>query len=133
MTTDEAKQNVNACEREIKSAYDQLVSNARDIASSGYNAAVDERKNIISEANRSTTIATLLSLTISVFGILLCIFGFYGMGVICIIAGSIVAYNVYKKCADNAQEKKKAADNIFNNVSNKETQLKSSINSNRYI
>lgn len=80
MTSQEAKQQVDACERKVVSAYDNMRSAARTVGTSA-----------VSAAKSKTIMSTLLPLIISIFGLLL--FGSHPFwAIVLIVAGILIAY-----------------------------------------
>ena len=87
MTSQEARQQLNACESQITGTYSNLRDAARSMGASASQAA-----------SRKTTMSTLLPLIISLFGLILC-FASHPGGVILIIVGIVIAYNTHKSAA----------------------------------
>ena len=93
MTSQEAKQQLNACESQITGTYSNLRDAARSMGSSASQAA-----------SSKTTMSTLLPLIISLFGLILCfashpVWGVILIGVILIIVGIVIAYNTHQSAA----------------------------------
>lgn len=83
MTSQEARQQVDACERKVVSTYDSMRSAARTVGTSAASAAASK-----------TTKSTLLPLIISVIGLLL--FGSHPFwAIVMIIAGVWIAYSCH--------------------------------------
>lgn len=110
MTSQEAKQQVDACERKVVSAYDNMRSAARTVGTLAVSAAASE-----------TTMSTLLPLIISVFGLLL--FGSHPFwAIVLIVAGIWIAYSSYS-----------SAKSIQNTVEGQQKTLNSTLDNNSKI
>lgn len=82
MTLQEARQQVDACERQITGTYSNLLAAARSMGSSAVQAA-----------SSKTTASTMLPLIIlSLFGLILCIASHPFWGIVLIIGGIAIAY-----------------------------------------
>ena len=88
MTSQEARQQLNACESQITGTYSNFRDTARSMGASASQAASDK-----------TTRSTLLRLIISLIGLILCFASHPVWGVILIIVGIVIAYNTYKSAA----------------------------------
>lgn len=89
MTSQEARQQLNACESQITGTYSNLRDAARSMGSSA-----------AQEASSKTTMSTLLPLIISLFGLILCFASSHPVwGVILIIVGIVIAYNTHQSAA----------------------------------
>ena len=88
MTSQEARQQLNACESQITGTYSNLRDAARSMGSSASQAA-----------SSKTTMSTLLPLIISLFGLILCFPSHPVWGVILIIVGIVIAYNTHQSAA----------------------------------
>lgn len=88
MTSQEARQQLDACESQITGTYSNLRDAARSMGSSAAQAA-----------SSKTTMSTLLPLIISLFGLILCSASHPVWGVILIIVGIVIAYNTHKSAA----------------------------------
>ncbi len=88
MTSQEARQQVDACERQITGTY----SNLRDAARSMGSSAVQAQSS-------STTTKTMLPLIISLIGLFLCFASHPVWGVLLIIAGIFFAYTAHDSAA----------------------------------
>ena len=88
MTSQEARQQLNACESQITGTYSNLRDAARSMGSSASQAA-----------SSKTTMSTLLPLIISLFGLILCFTSHPVWGVILIIVGIVIAYNTHQSAA----------------------------------
>ena len=110
MTSNEAKQKVDECERQIVSTYNTLKDNARAVGTSAASAA-----------SSKTTANT-------VWPLLLCVLGFvffagpWFLGLVCIISGAVIAYNLHNS-AQTAQ----------NSIENGQKNLNSIIDTNANI
>lgn len=92
MTSQEARQQVDACEHQITGTYSNLRNAARSMGSSAAQAA-----------SSKTSTSTLLPLIISLFGLILCfashpIWGIL-LGILLIIVGIVIAYNTHQSAA----------------------------------
>ena len=85
MTLQEARQQLNACERRITGTYSNLRDAARSV---GANAA--------QAASSNTTISTMWPLIISILGLILCFVSSRVWGILFIIVGIVVAYKTHK-------------------------------------
>ena len=88
MTSQEARQQLNACESQITGTYSNLRDAARSMGSS-----------VAQAASSKTTMSTLLPLIISLFGLILCFAPHPVWGVILIIVGIVIAYNTHQSAA----------------------------------
>ncbi len=88
MTSQEARRQVDACERQITGTYSNLRDATRSVGASAVQAA-----------SSKTTMSTLLPLIISLFGFFLCIGSHPVWGVLLIIAGCAIAYNTHQTAA----------------------------------
>lgn len=110
MTSQEAKQQVDACERKVVSAYDNMCSAARTVGTSAVSAAASK-----------TTMSTLLRLIISVIGLLL--FGSHPFwAIVLIVAGILSAYSYHS-----------SAKSIQNTVEGQQKTLNSTLDNNSKI
>lgn len=110
MTSQEAKQQVDACERKVVSAYDNMRSAARTVGTSAVSAAASK-----------TTMSTLLPLIISVIGLL--IFGSHPFwAIVLIVAGIWIAYSCHS-----------SAKSIQNTVEGQQKTLNSTLDNNSKI
>ena len=87
MTSQEARQQLDACESQITGTYSNLRDAARNMGSSAAQAA-----------SSKTTMSTLLPLIISLFGLFLSASHPF-WGIILIIMGIVIAYNTNKLAA----------------------------------
>ena len=87
MTSQEARQQLNACESQITGTYSNLRDAARSMGASASQAA-----------SSKTAMSTLLPLIISLFGLILCL-SHPVWGVILIIVGIVIAYITYQSAA----------------------------------
>lgn len=92
MTSQEARQQVNAAENQINGAFSNLKRSANSMAQ----AAVDA-------ASKNTLKKTLIPLIACLVGLLLCVCSLWGWGIALIIIGAIVSYNMHAsaKTAEN--------------------------------
>lgn len=104
MTSQEARQQVDACEDQITSTY----LNLRDAAKSMGLSAVQAQSS-------RTTIITMLPLSISLIGLILCFASHPVWGVILIIAGIFFAYSAHVPAA-SVQEKVEQQVGYLNNT-----------------
>lgn len=88
MTSQEAIQQLNACESQITGTYYDLCVAARSMGSSAAQAA-----------SSKTTMSTLLPLIISLCGLILCFASHPVWGVILIIVGIVITYNTHQSAA----------------------------------
>lgn len=88
MTSQEARQQLDACESQITGTYSNLRDAARSMGSSATQAA-----------SSKTTTSTLLPLIISLFGLISCFASHPVWGVILIIVGIVIAYNTHQSAA----------------------------------
>ena len=110
MTSQEAKQQVDACERKVVSAYDNMRSAARTVGTAAVSAAASK-----------TTMSTLLPLIISVIGLLL--FGSHPFwAIVLIVAGIWIAYSCHS-----------SAKSIQNTVEGQQKTLNSTLDNNSKI
>ena len=110
MTSQEAKQQVDACERKVVSAYGNMRSAARTVGTSAASAA-----------SSKTTMSTLLPLIISVIGLL--IFGSHPFwAIVMIIVGIWIAYSSHS-----------SAKSIQNTVEGQQETLNSTLDNNSKI
>ena len=110
MTVQQAQDEINKCEREITRAHSSLCSAARTVGSSAKECA-----------DGSKAKKTLLPLIISIIGIFLFSSAWF-LGVILIIAGIVIAYNMNQR-----------AGSIVSNVESAQKTLNSMIDSNSKI
>lgn len=110
MTSNEARQKVDACERQIVSAYSGLKDSARAVGSSA-----------VSSASSKTTMSTLLPLILCVIG-LFCFGGPWFLGVVLIGLGIFIAYSLHG-----------SAKSVQNNIENGQKNLNSTIDNNTNI
>lgn len=110
MTSNEARQKVDACEQQIVRAYSGLKDSARAVGS-----------RAVSSASTKTTLSTLLPLILCVIG-----FFFFGrsgiLGVALIVLGIIFAYGLHGP-----------AKSVQNDIENRQKNLNSTIDSNANI
>jgi len=104
MTSQEARQQLNACESQITGTYSNLRDAARSMGSSAAQAA-----------SSKTTMSTLWPLIISLFGLILCFASHPVWGVILIIVGIVIAYNTHQSAA-SVQKKVKQQVGYLNNT-----------------
>lgn len=88
MTSQEARQQVYACENQITGTYSNLRDAARSMGSSAAQAA-----------SSKTSTSTLLPLIISLFGLILCFASHPVWGILLIIVGIVIAYNTHQSAA----------------------------------
>lgn len=114
MTLQEARQQVNACERQITNTYSNLWGAAKSMGSSASQAA-----------SSKTIVSTLLPLIISLFGSILCI-AYHSrwvvilIGVVLIILGIVIAYNTHQSAASvqkNVEQQVKYLNNTLDSNS----------------
>lgn len=108
MTVQQAQAEINTCEQEITRAHSSLCSAARTVGSSAKECA-----------DGSKTKKTLLPLLISIIGIFL---SAWFLGVILIIAGIVIAYNMNQ-----------SAGSVVSKVESAQKTLNSTIDSNSKI
>lgn len=130
MTSQEAKQQVDACERQIMLAYNDMKSAARDVGSASYSAASREKARIENDANGTTSMNTMLSLLISLVGIILFLVSDPVWGILLFIVGIVVAYNVYQSADAKASKRIGEATKILNNVNSQQVYLNSVLDKN---
>ena len=110
MTSQEARQQIDACERQITGAYSNLEDAARSMG-----------EVVVEEAASNTTKKTMMPLIISLIGLILVLTQDLGagmLGVIMIIVGIVVAYNAHKSAASIQQTIENQQKNFFNILSN---------------
>ena len=88
MTSQEARQQLDACESQITGTYSNLRDAARSMGSSAAQAASSQ-----------TTMSTLLPLIISLFGLIICFVSHPVLGVLLIIVGIVIAYETHQSAA----------------------------------
>lgn len=110
MTSNEARQKVDECERQIVSAYSGLKGSARAV---GFSA--------VSAASNKTTMSTLLPLILCIIG-LLCFGGPWFFGIVLIGLGIFIAYKLHA-----------SAKRVQNSVENCQKNLNSIIDFNTNI
>lgn len=110
MTSNEAKQKIDACEHQIVSAHSGLKDNARAVGSGA-----------VSSSSSKTTTSTLLPLILCIIG-LFCFGGPWFLGVLLIIGGIVIAYNTHN-----------SAKSVQNKIENGQKNLNSTIDSNSNI
>lgn len=93
MTSQEARQQLNACESQITGTYSNLRDAARSMGSSTAQAA-----------SSKATMNTLLPLIISLFGLILCFASQPVWGVTLIIVGIVIAYKTHQSAASVQKE-----------------------------
>lgn len=96
MTEQEIRQKIDASERQITTAYNNLRSAARDVGTKGYQAAQTEQSSVVSSASGDKAKKTLLPLLISLFGLFLMGAAWF-LGLLMIIGGIVLAYNLNQK------------------------------------
>ncbi len=133
MTSEEARQKVSSCERDINSAYSGMWGSAKEVGTAGYNAALREKNRIVEDASRNTMIKVGLSVLVAVFGLILCGASHPGWGILLIIVGAALAYNMYQSASSEEKKRSDAANSTLNGVSSKQSQLNSVLESNRSI
>lgn len=133
MTSEEARQKVRSCERDIKSAYSGLWGSAKEVGTVGYNAALRDKGRIEAEASRNTMTKVGLSVLVIVFGFILCCASHPGWGVLLIIAGGVLTYNMYQSASAEAKKRSNAANSTLSGVSSSQSQLNSVLESNKSI
>ncbi len=111
MTSQEARQQVEACECQITDAYSNLRDAVRSVGSSATQAA-----------SSKTTTSTLMPLIISLFGLILCFASHPVWGILLIILGIVIAYNMYQSAAS-----------VLNMVENRQKNLNSILDDNSKI
>ncbi|EFF69142.1 hypothetical protein NQ527_11895 [Eshraghiella crossota] len=109
MTSQEARQQLNACESQITGTYSNLCDSARSMGASTSQAA-----------SSKTTMSTLLPLIISLVGLVLMFASHPVWGIILIIVGCVVAYNSHQTAASvqkNVEQQVNNLNNVINNNS----------------
>lgn len=91
MTSQEARQQLNACERQITGTYSNLRDAARSMGS-----------NAVQAASSKTAMSTIRPLIISLFGLILCFASHPVWGILPIIVGIVIAYHTHQY-AESAQ------------------------------
>lgn len=110
MTTNEARSQIDACERQITSAYSGLKDNARLVGSSAAQAA-----------SSATLTKTLLPLILCLVG-LFCFAGPWFLGILLIAGGIFLSYKLHGP-----------AKSVQNQVVNQQRNLNSTIDNNAKI
>lgn len=110
MTVQQAQAEINTCEQEITRAHSSLCSAARTVGSSAKECA-----------DGSKTKKTLLPLLISIIGIFLFSSAWF-LGVILIIAGIVIAYNM-NQSAGSVVSKVESAQETLNNTINSNSKI----------
>ena len=105
MTSQEARQQVDSCERQITGTYSTLLDAAKSMGSSAAQAA-----------SSKTTKSTFLPLIISLVGLLFCSSSTV-FGILLIIAGIVIAYNT-RQSAASVQKKVEQQVQYLNNALN---------------
>ena len=106
MTTQQAQAEINKCEQEIIRAHSSLCSAARTVGT-----------NAKEFAYRSKIKKTLVPLIISVSGI--CLFGVaWFLGVVLIIVGIVISYNMHKSASSVASEVEDALKTLNSTIGN---------------
>lgn len=88
MTSQEARQQLNACENQITSTYSNLCDSARSMGASTSQAA-----------SSKTITSTFLPLIISLIGLILMFASQSFLGIVLIIVGIVSAYNSHQSAA----------------------------------
>ena len=107
MTSQEAKQQINACESQIIGTYSNLRDAARGMGASAVQAA-----------SSKTTMCTMLPLIISLFGLILCFASHPVWGILLIIVGIVIAYNTHqsaKSAETTVENQQKNLNSIIDN------------------
>lgn len=104
MTSQEARQQVDTCERQITGTFSNLKGAARSMGSSAVQAQ-----------SSNTTTKTMLPLIISLIGLFLCIASHPVLGVLAIIAGIFFAYDAHDSAA-SVQKKVEEQVGYLNNT-----------------
>ena len=133
MTSEEARKKVSSCERDIKSAYRGLWGSAKEVGTTGYNAALRDKVRIEEDASHNTMTRVGLSVLVIVFGFILCVASHPGWGVLLIIVGGVLAYNMYQSASTEAKKRSDAANSTLSSVSSRQSQLNSVLESNKSI
>ena len=91
MTSEEAKQKVSSCERDIRNAYNGLWGSAKELGNAGCYVAQRAKSRIEDEAYRNTLIKVGLSVLVIIFGVILCMASHPGWGSLLVIGGIVLA------------------------------------------
>ena len=110
MTSNEARQKIDACERQIVGAYSGLKDSARQVGSSA-----------ASSASSATLMKTLLPLILCLIG-LFCFAGPWFLGIVFIAAGIFISVKLHEP-----------AKSVQNNIENMHKNLNSTIDNNANI
>ena len=110
MTSNEARQKIDACERQIVGAYSGLKDSARQVGSSA-----------ASSASSATFMKTLLPLILCLIG-LFCFAGPWFLGIVFIAAGIFISVKLHAP-----------AKSVQNNIENMQKNLNSTIDNNANI
>lgn len=111
MTSQEARQQINACEKQITGTYSNLHDVARSMGSSAVQAA-----------SSKTTTSTILPLNISLFGLFLCFASHPVWGILLIIVGIVTAYNTHQSTA-SVQENVEQQVGYLNNTLDRNSRI----------
>lgn len=110
MTSNEARQKIDACERQIVGAYSGLKDSARQVGSSA-----------ATSASSATLMKTLLPLILCLIG-LFCFAGPWFLGIVFIAAGIFISVKLHEP-----------AKSVQNNIENMQKNLNSTIDNNANI
>lgn len=110
MTSNEARQKIDACERQIVGAYSGLKDSARQVGSSA-----------ASSASSATLMKTLLPLILCLIGVI-CFTGSWFLGIVFIAAGIFISVKLHGP-----------AKSVQNNIENMQKNLNSTIDNNANI
>ena len=111
MTSNEARQKIDACERQIVGAYSGLKDSARQVGSSA-----------ASSASSATSMKTLLPLILCLIGLFDFLDPFLGIGIFFIPAGIFISVKLHG-----------SAKSVKNNIENMQKKLNSTIDNNANI
>ena len=111
MTTEEAKQKIDECEKKITSAHSTLCDSARGMGSSALQAIEAENKK-----------KTLMPLIACAIGFICMLIGHPVFGVLFIIGGLVASYNARSK-AKAAKEQVETAIRMMNSAIDKNSNI----------
>ena len=132
MSEQEIMRRINSCEQEITANYENLKNSARNVGEAGAQAAKAAQSSAVSAAKSDKNTKTFSPLLLAVLGLLLFSSSWF-LGLLLIIGGGALSYNLNQKAASNLKKVEQQYSAIVSSTEYQRNNLNSTITSNDKI
>lgn len=135
MTVDEARQNISTCEAEIKSAYQDLLRESREVSSKGMSTVWKQKTDAENAAQAKNVALVVMALLAIVIGIILSVSSHPVLGFLIAVAGGGKGLDEFinRSKKKHPDEGVAAADKKVKEVESKQSILNTALENNKSI